>query len=104
VSYLVTSLDTRFQTTSTGLYLAFHQLRQGLESLSDPAGAAPAEVEVERLQVMVTQDLAFLHELAADWALKINMELSRGSSPYASASNEDDGIRKRLLGGIAVSF
>lgn len=104
VSYLVTSLDTRFQTTSTGLYLAFHQLRQGLESLSDPAGVAPAEVEVERLQVMVTQDLAFLHELAADWALKINMELSRGSSPYASASNEDDGIRKRLLGGIAVTF
>lgn len=102
VDYLVTSLDTRFQTTSTGLYLAFHHLRQALDGLD--AGALPvSEVEVERLQVRVTQDLAFLRELAADWALKLDMELSRGASPYDTAAPDDE-IRRRLLGGIAVSF
>jgi hypothetical protein len=102
VSYVVTSLDTRFHATSTGLYLAFHQLRQALDALD--AGAQPvADVEVERLQVRVTQDLDFLRELAADWALKLDMELSRGASPY-DAAQRDDEIRKRLLGGIAVSF
>ncbi len=102
VNYLVTSLDTRFQATSTGVYLAFHHLRQALGALD--AGAAPvSEVEVERLQVRVTQDLAFLRELAADWALKLDMELSRGASPYDTAAPDDE-IRRRLLGGIAVSF
>jgi len=62
-----------------------------------------SEVEVERLQVRVTQDLAFLRELAADWALKLDMELSRGASPY-DLDSPDDEIRRRLLGGIAVSF
>ena len=102
IGYLVTSLDTRFQTTSTGLYVAFHQLRQQLDALD--RGATPvSEVEVERLQVRVTQDLAFLRELAADWALKLDMELSRGASPYDTAAPDDE-IRRRLLGGIAVSF
>ncbi len=103
VSYLVTSLDTRFQTTSTGLYLAFHQLRQALEAL-DAEAQPVADVEVERLQVRVTQDLGFLRELAADWALSLDMELSRGASPYEAAAAQDDEVRKRLLGGIAVSF
>jgi hypothetical protein len=103
VSYLVTSLDTRFQATSTGLYLAFHQLRQALDALD--ADAQPvADIEVERLQVRVTQDLGFLRELAADWALSLDMELSRGASPYDAAAVPDDEVRKRLLGGIAVSF
>ena len=102
VGYLVTSLDTRFQATSTGVYIAFHRLHQELEALD--RGATPvSEVEVERLQVRVTQDLAFLRELAADWALKLDMELSRGASPY-DLDSPDDGIRRRLLGGIAVSF
>jgi hypothetical protein len=102
VGYLVTSLDTRFQATSTGLYVAFHRLHQELDALD--RGATPvSEVEVERLQVRVTQDLGFLRELAADWALKLDMELSRGASPY-DLDSPDDEIRRRLLGGIAVSF
>lgn len=102
VGYLVTSLDTRFQATATGVYIAFHRLHQELEALD--RGATPVtEVEVERLQVRVTQDLAFLRELAADWALKLDMELSRGASPY-DLDSPDDEVRRRLLGGIAVSF
>lgn len=102
VSYLVTSLDTRFQATSTGLFLAFHQLRQELDAFSDDAAQVP-EIEVERLQMVVTQDLDFLRDLAADWTLKLDMELSRGASPYLTDLPEDD-VRKRLLGGISVSF
>lgn len=102
VSYLVTSIDTRFQATSTGLYLAFHRLNQVLSALDE--GAQPVEdVEVERLQLRVTQDLGFLRDLAADWALKLDMELSRGASPYDTGAPDDE-IRKRLLGGIAVTF
>lgn len=103
ISYLVTSLDTHFQSTSTGLFLAFHQLRQALEGFNEEAGSV-TELEVERLQVVVTQDLAFLHDMAADWALKLDMELSRGASPFAPTDDEGDDVRKRLLGGIAVTF
>ena len=34
VSYLVTSLDTRFQSSSTGVFLAFHHLQQGATPLT----------------------------------------------------------------------
>ncbi|MEM7481576.1 MAG: carboxypeptidase-like regulatory domain-containing protein [Acidobacteriota bacterium] len=103
VEYVVTSLDTQFQATATGVYLAFHQLRQNLEAISASQLSNAEAYEVERLQVRLTQDLNFLRALAADWALNLNMELSRGTSPYVTAQQEDD-VRKRLLGGIAVSF
>ncbi|MEM7048377.1 MAG: carboxypeptidase-like regulatory domain-containing protein [Acidobacteriota bacterium] len=102
VRYVVTSLDTQFQATATGVYLAFHHLNQSLES-DNVAASAEEAFAVERLQVRLTQDLNFLRALAADWALNFNMELSRGSSPYVTTAEEDN-IRKRLLGGIAVSF
>jgi hypothetical protein len=102
VSYLVTSLDTEFQGTSTGLFLAFHQIRQDLTNLED--GAAPPTFEAERLQVEVTQNLNVLVDLAADWALKLNMELSRGTTALAADGGSDHELRKRLLGGIAIRF
>ncbi|MDX1501929.1 MAG: carboxypeptidase-like regulatory domain-containing protein [Thermoanaerobaculia bacterium] len=102
--YLVTSLDTRFEQSDTGVFLAFHRLRQEL----DPIGGAAAsmtetEVDLERLQLSLTQDLGILRSLAADWAVHLNMELSRGSTPETAARREEE-LRKRLTGGIAVSF
>jgi len=107
VRYLVTSLDTRFQRTSTGVFIAFHHLEQDLNPI-DPApgrtgsGGLATGVEVERLQVMLTQDLNALVDMAAKLAIRLNMELSRGATPYALTSSND--TYKTLTGGISVSF
>jgi hypothetical protein len=104
VQYLVTSLDTRFKATSTGVFIAFHRLSQDLDPLSaDSPRATP--ISLERLQLMLSQDLNILMDLAGDWTVQLNMELSRGSSPLASsASGRDEELRTRFLGGLAVKF
>jgi hypothetical protein len=96
IRYLVTSLDTQFQGTSTGVFLAFHQLAQ--ELLPESASGTKSSQELERLQLMVTQDLNFLLNLPSDLALLLNMEISRGPKPG------DDELRRRFLGGLAVKF
>lgn len=96
IRYLVTSLDTQFQGTSTGIFVAFHQLAQ--ELLPQSASGAKSSQELERLQLMVTQDLNFLLNLPSDLALLLNMEISRGPKPG------DDELRRRFLGGLAVKF
>ena len=101
--YLVTSLDTQFQSSSTGLLVAFHQLRQQLAPMT--TGETRTQVAIERLQLRVTQDLNFLLDLAADWAIHLNMELSRGSTDFSLSSDaRSDDIRKSFLGGLAVRF
>ncbi len=101
VRYLVTSLDTQFQNTATGVFVAFHHLEQALNPIDQPADTA-AEMEVQRLQLMLTQDLSILADVAANWAVRLNLELSRGATPYALT--DDDEVSKKLTGGISVSF
>ena len=97
IRYLITSVDTHFNATSTGVFLAFHQLQQ---NLLPQAGALPLEeVLSERLQLKVSQDLNVLLDLPADWALQLNMELFRGTQ-----DEDKDALRRRILGGIAVKF
>jgi hypothetical protein len=99
VRYLITSIDTRFQSTSTGVFLAFHQLEQQLTPLE--RGGSPVLPHLsERLQLRVSQDLNVLLDLPADWALHLNMELSRGTQ----AESQEDDLRRRILGGFAVKF
>jgi hypothetical protein len=102
VRYLVTSLDTLFEQTATGVFIAFHQLQQRLSPIDD----RPLEqlLELERLQLMLTQDLSVLSAMAADWAVQLNMELSRGSLPTADEVVTADEIRSRVTGGLAVRF
>ncbi len=99
VRYFITSLDTQFRSTSTGVFVAFHQLEQNLT----PQLNGIAELEglaSERLQLKLSQDLNVLLDLPADWALQLNMDLSRGNP----AESDKDAIKKRVLGGIAVKF
>jgi hypothetical protein len=101
IRYMVTSLDTQFLGSSTGVFVAFHHLSQELQPL-DRQGPS-AQVDLERLRLQVTQDLGFLMDLTADWAVQLNMELSRG--PVSSdLSRHEDELRRRLMGGIAVKF
>lgn len=107
VRYLVTSLDTQLLASSTGIFVAFHHLEQTLDPASQllKRSAPPAaQMEYERLQLMVNQDLNFLLDLASDWAVQLNMELSRSGGTSPSGSLGDDRVRRRILGGIAVKF
>jgi hypothetical protein len=100
VRYLVTSLDTKFLGTSTGVFVAFHHLSQQLDPVGP--GRPAAQMDFERLQLMVNQNLNFLLNLASEWAVQLNMELSRGLDPTTNVAS--DTIRRRILGGIAVKF
>lgn len=97
VHYVVTSLDTQFQSTATGVFVALHHLSQELEPLSGADRSSP-QMEYDRIRLELTQDLNILFDLAAQWAVQLNMEVSRG--PVSS----DDELRRRLMGGIAVKF
>ena len=105
VRYLVTSLDTHFDGTSTGLFIAFHHLEQSLQAIEDDGRPAP-QLEVERLELMLTQNLNVLLDMATDMALQLNMQVSRGSWPFLSEASQADReeLRKRLVGGIALRF
>lgn len=102
VQYMVTSLDTQFLGSSTGVFVAFHQISQELEPMGNQQQGA--QIEVERLRFRLTQDLGFLMDLAADWAVQLNMELSRGPMSSADGVDREDEVRRRLMGGIAVKF
>ncbi|MFP3942011.1 MAG: hypothetical protein ACLF0P_17080, partial [Thermoanaerobaculia bacterium] len=109
VRYLVTSLDAHYQGTDTGLFISFHHLEQELSPLEGldgvPVSGEPVpKLELQRLQLMLTQDLNILLDLAADWALKLNMELSRGSVLFQAHDPRGEELRRRLLGGFAVRF
>lgn len=101
IRYLVTTVDTRFEETATGVFLAFHRLEQELNPIRGTK-ATPA-LELERLQLGVTQDLSVLRHLAANLALHLNMEISRGGSTDTSLLELEE-LRKRVTGGVAVRF
>lgn len=104
VRYLVTSIDTQFERTSTGLFLSFHHLAQTLSPVESLRPLEDDGQALERLQVMVTQDLDFLKTLASDLALQLNMEFSRGSLPSGRQYDDPEQLRRRVTGGVAVKF
>jgi len=97
----VTSLDTHFQNTSTGVFVAFHHVDQNLEPV-DPTSSAAESLEFERLSLRLSQDLGVLMSVASDWTVQLNFELSRASSP--TLANQDGKTMRRILGGFAVKF
>jgi hypothetical protein len=106
VRYLVTSLDTRFQQTETGIFMAFHHVGQKLTPMGQTVKTVP-EMELERLQLMLTQDLGILSQVASAWAVHLNMEVSRGNTPDESDDMlvyDNEELRKRVMGGVSFSF
>ncbi len=99
VRYLVTSLDTHFQQTDTGIFVAFHHLEQALKHVQSQESG---ELEMQRLQLMLTQDLRVLADMAANWKLRVNMEVARGATPYSLTT--DNEFYKKLTGGLSISF
>jgi hypothetical protein len=101
VRYLGTSLNTEFEQTSTALFVGFDRIEQELSPLDQRAGSA-APLALDRLQILLTQDLAALLDMATDLALLLDMQLSRGSTPYDQLSSHE--LRHQVVGGIAVKF
>lgn len=102
VRYLVTSLDTRFQSTSTGVFVAFHHVDQNLDPVDAGNTATAESIAFERLSLRLSQDLGVLMSVASDWTVQLNFELSRASSP--TLTNQDSKVMRRILGGFAVKF
>jgi hypothetical protein len=103
VRYMVASLDTQFLASSTGVFLAFHRLSQELQPIGVAGGIAP-QMELERVRLMLTQDLKLLFDLASSWAVQLDMEVSRVPASASGISSHDSDLRRRLMGGIAVKF
>ncbi|MFQ5427089.1 MAG: hypothetical protein ACE5EV_08415, partial [Gaiellales bacterium] len=102
VRYLVTSIDTLFEQSATGVFLAFHQLSQRFNSTTNRA--RDEQLDLERLQLMLTQDLAVLSSMAADWALQLNVELSRGEALRSNRRISSEQVKQRITGGLTVKF
>jgi hypothetical protein len=104
VRYLVTSVDTQFEKSSTGVFVAFHHLEQQLNTLGDNEIATNTpRVDLERLQLRLTQDLNVISALTSDLALQLNMEVSRGAAPGNTLYDAED-LRKRVTGGVTLKF
>ncbi|HSM51425.1 MAG TPA: carboxypeptidase-like regulatory domain-containing protein [Thermoanaerobaculia bacterium] len=103
VSYLVTSLDTRFVGAGTGVVLAFHRLSQDLEPMGAGPQAGISSLDAERLQLTLVQDLNVFFDLAIEWAMRVNMELARGTTAHGDL-HPGDGLRRRLTTGLSVRF
>ncbi len=108
VRYVVASVDTRFERSSTGVLVAFRRVDQELSPLArgdrSPTTGPNSVLSVERLQVLLTQGLPWITGTGIhDWALQLEMQLSRGHLPVDS-SQDPDQFRRRVVAGIAVRF
>lgn len=108
VDFLVTSLKTRFEATDTGVELAYHSLGQTLElqPLGNATGSgsdvvSTTSLDLDRLRLFITQDLRRVLGLSSDWALLLDMQLSRGGELDRVS---DNALRRRIVGGVAVRF
>ena len=104
VSMISSGIDATFERTSTGVYLTYQLLDQQLaavgrtsSSLVDPA------TDMQRLDLVVSQNLSAVWDLAQDWAVHVGMGLARGASFFHS-DVDTEAIQRRVVTGVAVRF
>ena len=104
VSMVSSAIDATFERTSTGVYLSFHRLDQQLDPLrpSRPGVVDPG-TDLERLELVVRQDLSALWDLSLDWAVHVGMGLARGASFFHSEV-DSEALQRRVVTGVAVRF
>jgi len=104
VSLVSTQIDTQFEATATGVFVAFHDLEQELLPYRPVRRkAAPTTAGIERLEVVVNQNLSTLLDLSTDWAIRLGMELARGASFFHSDVDPEE-LRRQIMTGVAVRF
>ncbi len=99
VRYIITSIDTQFQSTSTGIFLGFQHLQQSLSPLVG-GRAELAQLDIDRLQLKVAQGLNAFFDLPADWALQLNMELAKG----VPGVRDHEAVSSRVIGSLRVKL
>jgi hypothetical protein len=100
VSYVITSLDTQFQQTSTGVFVALHRVEQRLDPIGESVRGP--DVKLDKLQLKLSQELDYFFDLGTELAVLLNLELSRGDLVYGRALADD--LHRRIAGGVAVRF
>ena len=105
VEIFSTSLDAHIEPTSTGIYLAFLRVDQQLDPVRRPGRRwhSPATTHFERLELALSQDLSQVFDLASSWAVRLGMELARGTTLLAPAEDGKE-LRRRLTTSVAVRF
>ncbi len=105
VSMITSGIDATFERTSTGVYLSFQRLDQQLTPYSQTAKSYAAEpaTEMQRLEVVVSQNLSAIWDLSQDWAVHLGMGLARGASFFHS-DVDSEAIQRRIVTGVAVRF
>ncbi|MGE5234014.1 MAG: carboxypeptidase regulatory-like domain-containing protein [Acidobacteriota bacterium] len=103
VRFVSTSLDTRIEPTSTGIFVAFRRIEQSLNPFDSGERTATSATQIDTLQLAVTQDLGMLFPVVGEWALQLNVEFSRGDVPTLLAVNSDE-LHRRILAGLALRF
>ncbi|MEO8274891.1 MAG: carboxypeptidase-like regulatory domain-containing protein [Thermoanaerobaculia bacterium] len=104
VSMASSAIDATFEKTSTGVYLSFHRLDQELQPLRGTQGAGDEPgTDLERLDLVVSQNLSAIWDLSLDWAVNVGMGLARGAS-FVHSDVDSDAIQRRVMTGVAVRF
>jgi hypothetical protein len=105
VVYLSASLDTMFEPTATGVFVAFQRVEQNLDPVrrTGRRRGAPAASDLERYELALSQDLSTLFDLATNWAVRVGMEVVRGDTLLEPVADADD-YRRRLTTSVAVRF
>ena len=63
----------------------------------------PTVAGLERLEVVLHQNLSAILNLPADWAVRLGLELARGASFFHSDVDPDE-LRRQVMTGVAVRF
>lgn len=105
ISMLTSGIDATFERTSTGVYLSFQRLDQQLSPYREDGRsfAASPDTDMQRLELVVSQNLSALWNLSQDWAIHLGMGLARGASFFHS-DVDAEAIQRRIVTGVAVRF
>jgi hypothetical protein len=104
VELLSTTVDTSFEATATGVFVAFHRLEQSLQPHNQVRRRmTPTTAGLERLELVLHQNLSEIIDLPADWAIRLGVELARGATFFHSDVDPDE-LRRQVMTGVAVRF
>ena len=103
VSMISSGSDATFERTSTGVYLSFQRLDQQQARYTGKGAAFEPATDMERLELMVSQNLSAIWDLSQDWAVHLGMGIARGAS-FFHTGIDDEAIQRRVVTGVAVRF
>lgn len=96
------ALEMSYLPWSSGIYLSFQRLDQ--EVVVANRSSSHRLAQFERAELVLTQDLGGLFDLAREWSVRLGFELYRGATLLEPAPRDAEALRHRLTTGFAVRF